>query len=610
MSLGERGSGSDPDSDGSGNSRLSNLSKRHGVYAVAIIAILALMWFLRPLLHPFIHPLIWRSPNILFYIVMTTILTIGGHFVTTKYGYTTGSVVAPFASAAEGVLGRRSIVYRFFDGFRRLIDSNLSVLGPVFFISFVVIIPVVLFMFGFGGGLASIYAHEDVADRMNQRMEVVDYRDSNGQVTDKMPQMNATNARVTPRAVSDRITSSSIKYRTHTLSDSRVMFDEDGTPMWSYPVEPNGLANTLRLPQKGAYVLAMDDPNARPLAHEGQVTYGFGENPLHDWQWKSKKTKYGAEYPDAFPVVHNGKVYTVAPFLTYEWRVGNPLEGRAPIPYAVKRLGGVVLIEPDGDSQVLSPAEAASHPVLEDQNYYPYSLARYEVNSMQWQHGSVNRAFFHEDQLELAEMPAQGNQQPFVVWADRGEPVYYVAAEPWGGGSGVYQIYTFDAQRGTTAEGGVQQFTTPEDVSLLGPSRATGFAMRPPEIKRLTDVEPVEPIPVVRDDGFYWMVRIVPGDSSGISAVVFVDAEDRTVAAKFLNVDTEKDVRAIKAFIRGERDSGRNAPDGGDDGQENVVVTITVSNSDGSVDETVNVTSGQSVVIDTQNGTQTNSTAG
>ena len=71
------------------------------------------------------------------------------------------------------------------------------------------------------------------------------------------------------------------------------------------------------------------------------------------------------------------------------------------------------------------------------------------------------------------------------------------------------------------------------------------------------------------DDTFYWEVRVVPTDSSGISYVAFVNAESSDVT----EVETR---RAVSAFMRGER-AGPGDGDGGPDDRTPTVVVQRVA---------------------------------
>ncbi|MFC7173885.1 hypothetical protein ACFQL0_12095 [Haloplanus litoreus] len=87
------------------------------------------------------------------------------------------------------------------------------------------------------------------------------------------------------------------------------------------------------------------------------------------------------------------------------------------------------MIDGDGDIEDLSPTEAREHPVLQDQKLYPFDLTRKRVAATKYRNGIVNTFTSHEDEIEVAPVPGEGNDQPFLVFTDSG-PEYIVAVEP------------------------------------------------------------------------------------------------------------------------------------------------------------------------------------
>lgn len=192
---------------------------------------------------------------------------------------------------------------------------------------------------------------------------------------------------------------------------------------------------------------------------------------------------------------------------------------------------------PNGSITSLSPSEATSSALLRGQNVYPYDLAMFEVRSMQYIHGPINKWFVKEDVLAIADLPEAGNTWPLTVPTENESPelTYFIATEPTGGGNGVYEIWTIDGQ---TGEAAIQRY----DDSQLGPQKAVDFTERLPQVNRLSNAQAVSPVPIVKEDTLYWHVKVVPQSSSGLVYTAFVNAESG-------DVTLVEDTRQIYAFL-------------------------------------------------------------
>jgi hypothetical protein len=219
----------------------------------------------------------------------------------------------------------------------------------------------------------------------------------------------------------------------------------------------------------------------------------------------------------------------------------------------------VVLIDRDGGITDLSPADARDHPVLRDQKLYPFELTRERVAATKYRNGILNTFTSHEDEIEVAPVPGGGNDQPFVVFTDRG-PEYVVAVEPYGQAQGLKEVWTIDARTGE------YEVYSPTE-SLFGARKATDYVRQAARTTDWNRFTPSEPIPVVVDGQLYWEVRVVPGDSSGIAYTAFVNARSSDVT----EVSTTAEVTA---FLEGERGGVRtgDGTDGTDDRSPTLVV--------------------------------------
>jgi hypothetical protein len=294
---------------------------------------------------------------------------------------------------------------------------------------------------------------------------------------------------------------------------------------------------------------------------------------------------YLVEYEDPFMVVHEDSQYIAVPYTKPEFHW-------LPLPYTTPEWGGVVLIDSDGEITDLSPAEAREHPVLKDQKLYPFDLAREKVAATKYRNGIVNTFTSHEDEIEVAPVPGEDNDQPFLVFTEGG-PEYVVAVEPYGQAQGLKEVWTVD---GRTGEYEVYR----PDQSLFGARKATDYVRQAARTTDWNRFTPSEPIPVVIDDQLYWEVRVVPEDSSGIAYIAFVNARSTDVH----EVSTTEEVTA---FLEGER---VRTGQGGDDVTDGRAPTLVVERvaPNGTVVETMEVYGNETVRV--VQGNATNETGG
>jgi hypothetical protein len=516
-----------------------SVSRRLVAATLLSLAALAVVWFVRPLFQPLAYRLFVESPGALQWL---------------------------------GVVGLLVVAYVAYGLRVRWVGTDASVETDAGAVPAVVVALGVLVVLAIAVGsvVGGLYSAEAMSDRVGAT--VTDVED--------LPETTVENARLLPQSVAREYAQNSLQYPRYRLAGGDITV-VNGTPHWSYALAPDGGVNAFRLKQQGGVFVDMTTTDKRVDVREATFDVGQGMAVTDDYQWRLSKHAFWRDYRDPFVVSHGEEMYLAVPYVTHDW------EFRAtPLPqmHSMPEFGGVSLIATDGSITDLSPEEARSSEILAGQNFYPYELARYEVASRAYKNGIVNTWFSHEGQLELAPVPGE-NDQPFTVFAED-RPTYVLAAEPWGDAAGVYQIWTIDARSGEP-----RRLTVPQSESLLGPTKATNYAMRAPDIARLNDVAPAEPIPVVRDGTLYWQVHVVPNSSAGLSYIAFVDAGSGSV----YTVGTGEGARA---FLAGERDAGGNGSgdgsDGGDGGGDGLV--IVVERADGST-ERVTVGPNDTVVI-------------
>lgn len=401
--------------------------------------------------------------------------------------------------------------------------SKLGVVGTVFAVALII-----GFLYSIPAGMV---AERTLADQTMADSDEID----------ELPEINAENPRIAPRAVADVQTRGSTSYRTHRLGPSDIARTEDGALAWSYAIEPDGARNKLLANQRGVLLSEMTRMEDRQLtAYDDQeFTVGEGMYLHRSSAWNLRSTDYLSQYyDDAVEFTHDGTAYMYYPKTGHEWQL-------TPIPHTVPVWDGGALVEQDGTITHMTPEEAQASEILAGQRLYPLYNTEREMQSLRYRNGIINQLPVvgeHADQVELAEMPSgAGNDQPFVIDLDGEQMSYVTAMEPYGDDSrGLDEIFFVDAETGQT------QYFASEGETLTGPERAMGIVRSADSQTGWGDnFQVVEPIPVFVDDELWWHSKVVPTDNTDISRNVFVSASSGSAVELH---DTE----AVREFLAGE----------------------------------------------------------
>ena len=395
---------------------------------------------------------------------------------------------------------------------------------------------------------------------------------------ERLDDADADNPRIVTRAVADRYASNTLNRPQYRVGDTDISV-VNGTPYWAAPLAPDGLFNAITKRQAGTVLVDMTTQQANVRSVDGELETGVGTIFYRNYRWELLKSQeYLVDYGDPKMVVHDGTQYIAVP-------VSEPQFHLTPLPHTTPRWSGVALIDPSGSIETLSPEEAAASPVLDDQQLYPEELALRSVAATKYRNGILNTYTSHEDEIEIAPLPGDGNDQPFFVLTESG-PQYVVAVEPYGDAQGLQELWTIDGQSGAFER------YVPED-SLFGPQRAADLVRQSAPQTDWDRFDPAEPILTVVDDREYWQVRVVPGDNSGIAYVAFVDARSG-------DVDQFAETDAITQFLGGETPPETPEQTGSNEADETrptVIVQRVAEN--GTVVETMEVYDDESVEIRT-----------
>ncbi|SDZ83303.1 hypothetical protein SAMN04488065_0647 [Haloplanus vescus] len=391
---------------------------------------------------------------------------------------------------------------------------------------------------------------------------------------DSLSETDPARPRVVTKSVAERYASNTLNFPQYRIDGGDITV-RNGTPYWSYALAPDGTFNHYTKRQHGTVLVDMSQQNAEVDTVVGDVERGVGPAFYNNYRFATlKRANYLVEYEDPFMVVDEGEQYIAVPYTKPEFHW-------LPLPHTTPEWGGVVLIHGDGRVQDLSPSAARDHPALREQKLYPFDLARESVAATKYRNGIVNTFTSHEDEIEVAPVPGEDNDQPFLVFTESG-PEYVVAVEPYGQAQGLKEVWTIDARTG-------EYETYSPDSSLFGARKATDYVRQAARTTDWNRFIPSEPIPVVVDGQLYWEVRVVPEDSSGIAYIAFVNAQSSDVN----EVDTTPEVTA---FLNGERVADQ--PESTDDDTERsprIVVERVAPN--GTVVETMKVYDNETVRV-------------
>lgn len=347
---------------------------------------------------------------------------------------------------------------------------------------------------------------------------------------ERLSDVDADNPRIVTRAVADRYASNTLSRPQYRVGETDISV-VNGTPYWAAPLAPDGLFNAITERQAGTVLVDMTTQEANVRTVDGELETGVGTVFYRNYRWELLKSAgYLADYGDPKMVVHNGSQYIAVPF-------SQPRFHLTPLPHTTPQWGGVAVIDPTGTIETLPPSEAAASPILDNQQLYPEKLALRSVAATKYRNGILNTYTSHEDEIEIAPLPGDGNDQPFFVLSESG-PQYVVAVEPYGDAQGLQELWTIDGQSGEFER------YVPGD-SLFGPQRAADLVRQSAPQTDWDRFTPAEPILTVIDDREYWQVRVVPEDNSGIAYVAFVNARSG-------DVDSFEETDAISQFLTGE----------------------------------------------------------
>ncbi len=328
-----------------------------------------------------------------------------------------------------------------------------------------------------------------------------------------LPEIDPTIVRIVPKVVGDKYAMDALQFPRYTIDGGAIVFI-NGTPYWGYGLIPEGTINTLVLKDKGAIYVDMSAFGKKTKIIEKSMKVGEGMYVTDNYLWQIYLRNYVVDCGKPYFVPYGGSLYIAVPLIGYDFHF------RFPVYYTTPKWAGVALVSPNGSVRLLTPKEAEKCPILKDQKLFPAELARVYIDSFNYINGVLNVLIYHKDQFEIADVPGQQNQQPFLVATKQGLK-WIIACEPYGQSYGIFRIYVVDARTGE-----IQLYQPTSTKALIGPVRSVAYVKQAMPKVDWSAMTAVEPIPVIVNGTLYWQVRVIPNDASGIAYVAMVNAEN------------------------------------------------------------------------------------
>lgn len=367
------------------------MTKKYGVFtrnrlklALAIIAILAVVYFFRPWLHGFAMAL-YTNPALIQLSIVWLILN----------------------------------KYAFKIRFSQLEDCSRTrmALASLLLLSAIII---------FGGFFSQLMPQLHLADSLEY-----------GSI-ETLPETK-DNIRLMPYEVAYRYGKDALQLSQYRLGTENIAFI-DGKLSWMFPLVPSAELIKFTLKNKGIVHVDATTQEKTNIMVWKDLNIGEEMQIFDNLHWNLYNKKYFVGLDDPYYIPLNGEIYTVVPATGYEF---NHFFG---ILYTVPKFEGVFLADSSGNIDFLSPEQAREHGALKGNRLFPETLSRYYIESYAFHKGIINKFLIHEDQIEIRDID-YNNRQPFLMDTVDGLK-WFISTEPFGESRGVFKIFLVDAVTG------------------------------------------------------------------------------------------------------------------------------------------------------------------
>jgi hypothetical protein len=503
--------------------------------AVAI-AVLAVLYWLRPLLHPFIFgfyaaPVVWLLPLLIF--------AAGAALAARNFRR------APRHEVVDGPQNSFLQVVAAGRGWDSSQQALARSIAPLVFSAAIAFFAFVAMGILNGPLSASqLYSHTTYAP------------------IDSLPASGAV--RIVPKEVAVRVAGSGFNSPTEHLSDFHLI-RRDGRLVWTALRTPDGAYRALTQQSAGTLELNASSSSRQTKLLDAKFKTAPGMYLTDNLRWRLLKKHFFVELDTPIAITDAaGKPLLAVSYIEYKG-----LFVRRPA------FGGVFIVHPNGTIEDLTPAQASRRKeLLAAGRIYPETLARRQQEAYAYKKGLFNKWFSHEGQTQISH--TESNPQPYLLDFGKQGLKYVSAAEPFGRAFAVNAIFLTDAVSGKTTlwrpkrnaelTGNRRVLETVRSLSIPGivfaqtttnaPSDRGGFRV-------------IEPRPIFVRGRLVFMTSIVPDNANNVSKTVFIDAATNRVAAIFNNDSDDQVDEKIAAYLMDGAAPSGGVASGGDTGASN-----------------------------------------
>ncbi len=242
----------------------------------------------------------------------------------------------------------------------------------------VIVVVCVGMAFFVGPLVGGVYANVEMSDRVNENVVELE----------TLPDSSSESVRVLPRGIADEFAESSMQEPRYRLTESDIT-QVNGSYVWSYGVVPDTLFISLTGNQNGALYVDMEQAEKSVDVVEDPFNTGRGQL-IFDSYWRQSILSNPFEkhqLDTVFNSQYNDESYIAHSTVTHEWQIR-----LFPIPmvYTIPEHGSVQIMDTTGEISVYTPDEAGELDQLHGENFYPYNLATFKVNSLQFEKGALS----------------------------------------------------------------------------------------------------------------------------------------------------------------------------------------------------------------------------
>jgi len=332
--------------------------------------------------------------------------------------------------------------------------------------------------------------------------------------------------RLTPEAVATRYAEDTFQNPQEYLGNSRIAMI-DGKLQRVFPRLPDGALLYFLKKLSGFVVVDVDTLERKVTIDNQEFVYSEGVGIFDNLYYRLPFVSYFSDYGEPVYLKDDQDEWvTVVPLIKYRG-----------FPFTVPYWGGDIVIKSDGTMTAYTAEQAQQLSYVKDNRVYPKELVEQYTHAYAYKNGLINNWFVHKDQTSVTEYSP--GEDVFHVATTEGFK-QMVVAEPSGRSYGIYKILIIDA---TTGKREIVEFD--QSTQLTGPIVAADYVKKEFPTYDWSAFFLSEPRPVIVNDNLNWLFSIIPNDSAGIAASVFLDAKTNEVT----KTDSQSQ---IDAFLAGQ----------------------------------------------------------